>query len=165
MNWVDIIILLILIFSFIGGVKEGAVKNLFTLAATIIAIPVAGSYYYIIANFLDFLPGNDWQNFIAFFVAMGIIVVILHLIFIIPRKIIEQVWSGGILFRLIGGAANVVNAGIGLVILAIVIKTYPIVGWLEEMVVNSALIAWLATLLGFVVQLLPPIFHRAANFI
>jgi len=42
MIWVNILAVLALFFSFIGGLKEGAVKNFFSLIALIIAIPIAG---------------------------------------------------------------------------------------------------------------------------
>ena len=55
MIWVNIIALIILCFSLLGGIKEGAVKNLFSLAIQIFAIFIAGHIYHLIATVLSFL--------------------------------------------------------------------------------------------------------------
>ena len=66
MIWVSIIALIILFFSFIGGLKEGAVKGFFSFITLIIAIPITGMSYPLLADILSFLPGQDWENFIGF---------------------------------------------------------------------------------------------------
>jgi len=81
MNWLDIIVIIILILTFIGGMKDGAIKVFFSLLATVISIPLAGLSYRLIASILSFLPGTNWENFFGFFITMGIIIAILQLIF------------------------------------------------------------------------------------
>ena len=49
MDWVSIIAIIILILSFLGGMKDGAVKTFSSLVALIIAIPLAGLSYRLIA--------------------------------------------------------------------------------------------------------------------
>ncbi len=165
MSWVDILVIIILIFSFIGGLKDGVIKGLVSVAALIIALRLAGSYYYIIASFLAFLPGSDWANFIGFFITLALISLILHLIFFLPRKFIQAIWPKGVLSSLLGGGLNVLNAGIGLVVFTLVLAAYPIIGWLEEIVVGSSVLAWLLAHLGFVLALLPDIFQQASRLV
>ena len=88
---VDILAVIILLLSFFGGLKEGAVKQFFSVVALIIAIPIAGLCYRLIAAILSFLPGENWENFVGFFIALALISIILHLIFLLPRKIIQKV--------------------------------------------------------------------------
>lgn len=165
MNWVDIIIIIILILSFLGGLKDGAVKSFFSLVALIIAIPCAGLIYRIIASLISLLPGTDWENIIGFFIAMGIISIILHLIFLLPRKLIQKIWGQGVLFRLIGGVINVLNASIGLVVLALVLRTYPVISWLETAFSKSAVLTSLIDMFGFVQALLPEVFQKATTLV
>ena len=157
MIWVDILVALVLFFSFIGGLKEGAVKSFFSLLAFLIALPLSGLSYRLLANLLSFLPGTDWENFIGFFIALGIISVILSLIFIIPRKLIEKIWGGGVFFRLIGAIISLLNAALGLTVFALIVKAYPIFGWLESAVNGSGIFTWLVTNFGFIYVLLPNI--------
>jgi len=96
MTWVSILAVIIIILSFFGGLKEGAVKNFFSLVVLIIAIPLAGLWYHLIAIILSFLPGTNWENFVGFFITLGLISIILHFILLLPRKIIQKVWRKGI---------------------------------------------------------------------
>jgi uncharacterized membrane protein required for colicin V production len=142
MSWViDIIVIIILILSFVGGLKDGAIKSFFSLLALIIAIPIAGLSYLLLAAILSFLPGTNWENFFGFFITMGIISVILHLIFLLPRKFTQKIWKKGILFRLLGGALNALGACIGFTVFTLVLRAYPIFDWLERVVSGSWLVA------------------------
>ncbi len=165
MNWLDIIVLIIFFFSFIGGFKEGAVRTFFSLITLLIAIPTAGRFYHLVATILSFLPGKDWENFVGFFIAMALISVILQLIFFLPRRIAQSVWGKGMLYRLLGGALNLLNTGIGFVVLVLVLKTYPIINWLVEIVSDSRVLSWLVTVLSFVPTMLPEIFRTGGTII
>ena len=166
MSWVvSIFVIIILILSFIGGLKEGTVKNFFSLIALIIAIPLTGLSYHLIAAILSFLPGINWENFIGFWITIAIISAILHLVFLLPRKLIQKIWEKGCLFRLLGGILNVFNACIGLTVFALVLRTYPIFDWLATVVANSGVLIWLVAKLGFVQSMLPEIFHKTSTLV
>ena len=160
---VDIIAVIILILSLLGGLKEGAVKHFFNLLVLIIAIPLAGFCYHLIAIVLSFLPGENWENFVGFFIALALISVILHFVVLLPRKIIQKLWKRGLFFRLLGGALNIVNAGIGLTVLTLAVGAYPIFDWLERAVANSGILMWLVETMGFVRAMLPAAFQDAAT--
>lgn len=156
---INLIALLILFFSFIGGLKDGAVKAFFSLVALLIAIPLAGLFYHWLAGLLAFLPGENWPNFLGFFITLGVISIILHLIFLLPRKLLQKALPQGVLLRLIGGILNTLGAAIGLVVFSLVIVAYPVWGWLEQAIVNSSVPVWLVSHLGFVQMLMPEIFR------
>ena len=162
MVWVNIIAIIILILSFIGGWKEGAVRHAFNLLVTLIAIPLAGISYHLLATVLGFLPGSNSENFIAFFITLAIFSVIMHLLFLIPRKIMQKIWKKGALFRLLGGALNVFNASIGMAVFTLLLGAYPIIDWLARAVVNASVTTWLVNSLGFVQTMLPDVFQMAA---
>ena len=162
---VNIIAAIILFFSLIGGLKEGAVKNFFSLMALIIAIPLAGLSYRLIATILAFLPGTNWENFLGFFITIGLISAIFHLIFLLPRKITQAIWRRGTFFRLLGGALNILNASIGMVVFTLTLGAYPIIDWLAQAVTNAIVPAWLVEHLSFIQTMLPEIFRDAANMI
>jgi len=163
MIWVDILAVIILVLSFFGGLKEGAVKQSFSLVVLIIAIPLAGLSYRLIAIILSFLPGENWENFIGFFIALVLISVILHFIVLLPRKITRKLWRKGTLFRLLGGALNIVGASIFLVVFVLAVGAYPVFGWLERAVTNSSVLVWLVEHLSFVPAMLPEVFQDAAT--
>ena len=161
MIWVNIIALIALCFSLFGGVKEGAVKNFFSLAIQIFAIYIAGHIYHLLTTVLSFLPGTSWENFLGFFITMGLIMAIVHLIVLIPRKIIQKIWKRGLIFRLLGGALKIFSTSIGFVVFTMVIGTFPIIDWLARVVVNAGVMQWLVAHLGFVQALLPEVLRDA----
>lgn len=160
---VDILAVIILILSFLGGLREGAVKHSFNLIVLIVAIPVAGLYYHLIAIILSFLPGTNLENFVGFFIALALVSVILHFIILFPRRIIQKVWRKGTLFRLLGGALNIVSASIGMTVFTLAVGAYPIFGWLERVVIGSGVLMWLMEHLSFVQAMLPEAFQNAAT--
>ena len=162
MIWVNIIAGLILFFSLIGGLKEGAVRNFFSLVALIIAIPVTGISYHLLANLLSFMPGENWENFAGFFITLALISVILYFVFLLPRRSIHKAWNKGLLFRLLGAVLGIFNAAIGMVVFTLVLQAYPIFGWLEEAVTASGILTWLVQYLGFVQAMLPQLFQHGA---
>jgi len=162
MTIVSIVSGLILFFSFIGGFTQGAVKSFFSLISFIVAIPIAGMFYTFFAGLLSFLPGQDWENFIGFFITLALASIVLSFLFYIPRKVVEKTWHEGVLFRLIGGVLNLLGTAIGLVLFTFLISTYPVWDWLQQAMVNSAVINWLVTYLDFVQGLLPEIMRGSA---
>jgi len=161
MIWVNILVGLVLFFSFLGGLKEGAVKPFFSLIALLIAIPLTGISYRLLATALSFLPGEDWENFVGFFVTLAMISIILYFVFLLPRKLIQKTWNKGVLFRLIGSALNIFNSAIGLVVFTLLVRAYPIFGWLERVVTDSSVLTWLVVNLSFVQAMLPEVFQAA----
>ena len=136
MVWVSLFAIFILLLSLLAGLKEGAVRHFFNLLAVLIAIFIAGLFYHLIAGLLSFLPGENWENFISFFIAFAIVVALLQLAFLLPRRLINKIWKRGFLYRLLGAALNAVNASIGLTVFALVLNAFPIFDWLARWVAS-----------------------------
>lgn len=159
--WLDVIVILILIFSFVGGLKTGAIGGLFSLLTTIIAIPATGAFYGFVASWLAFLPGENWENFVGFLITLVIVSIVLSLIFLIPRHLLKAVWSGGFLSIILGGFFTLVNSAMGLFVLALLIHTYPPVDWLKSIVADSAVLTWIMVHLDFIRLMLPEAFRSS----
>ena len=93
MNWIDLIIVVILILSMVMGFINGLVKEVASLGALILGIWGA-------IKFSNFTAGKLYDYFdmtgqyvgiIAFLVTFGIIVVIIHFIGILADKIVHAV--------------------------------------------------------------------------
>jgi len=162
MVWISLFVVFVLLVSVFAGLKEGAVRQFFNLVALLIAIYIAGLFYHLIAGLLSFLPGENWENFIAFFIAFAIVSVVIHLAFLLPRRLIQKIWKRGLLYRLLGGALNAVNASIGLVVFALILFAFPIFDWLARWVAGSSVMSSLVHIFGFIQVLLPGVFKAAA---
>jgi uncharacterized membrane protein required for colicin V production len=165
MIWVSIIAVLIFLFSIFRGLREGAVKPLFTLLATLIAIPVAGVSYKTLAGWLSFISGENWENFIAFFIMMAVVGMIMYFVFLLPGRALQKAWPGGLFFCVLGVIFNLVNAAIGMVVFALVLHAYPIIGGLEQAVSSAGIITGLVSLFSCVQAVLPEVLRQTAAMV
>ncbi len=166
MEWlVSLFAVFILLVSVFTGLKEGAVKHFFNLVAVLVAIYIAGLAYYLISGLISFLPGENWESFFGFFITFGIIIALLQLAFLLSRKIIQKIWKRGLIYRLLGGALNAVNASIGLVVFALVLFAFPVFDWLARWVVGSGVMSSLVNIFGFIQALLSEEFRAAATVV
>jgi uncharacterized membrane protein required for colicin V production len=155
---IDIIAAIILFFSLIGGLIQGGIRSFFSLLCYVIAIPIAGRFYLYFADWLMFLPGRNWNYILGFFIVLALATIALSFIFYLPRKITEESWGNGALFRLVGGFLNLLGAAIGLVVFTLLLTAYPVWDWLQQALASSIIIQWLVDILAFVQTLLPEIF-------
>jgi uncharacterized membrane protein required for colicin V production len=145
---VDLIVALILVFSFLGGLKEGAVKEFFGLLAFIIALAFTGAFMVYVLGWMSFAQDSLWRAFLAFLVTMGIILIVLHLALLGPRYLLDRVWNGGFIWSALGGVFGVVNTALGLVLMVILLEIYPVFTWLSDWLAVSHILNWLVSSFG-----------------
>ena len=145
---VDLIVALILVFSFLGGLKEGAVKEFFGLLAFIIALAFTGAFIVYVVGWMSFAQDSLWRAFLTFLVTMGIILIVLHLALLGPRYLLDRVWNGGFIWSALGGVFGVVNTALGLVLMVILLEIYPVFTWLSNWLAVSNILNWLVSSFG-----------------
>jgi membrane protein required for colicin V production len=103
MNWIDLIIVVILIIATVRGFTDGFVRELASLAALIFGIWGAIKFSSLTAGKLYewFDMTGQYVGIIAFLITFGVIVVIIHFIGIIADKIIDAA-SLGFFNRILG---------------------------------------------------------------
>jgi membrane protein required for colicin V production len=103
MNWIDAIIVVILILSLVMGFINGLVKEMASLAALILGIWGAIKFSTFTAEKLyDYFDmTGKYVGIIAFLITFGIIVVFIHFIGILADKVVNAV-SLGFVNRLLG---------------------------------------------------------------
>jgi len=148
---IDLIVALVLVFSFLGGLKEGAVKEFLNLLAFIIALSLTGAFTGYVWGWLSFITDHVWRDFFTFLLTMGMITIILHLVFILPRGLLDKVWSGGFIWNALGGILGVVNTALGLVLMVILFDMYPVLNWLSDLLGASNVLNWLVSSFGSII--------------
>jgi membrane protein required for colicin V production len=109
MNWLDVIIVVILILSLVTGFINGLVKEVASLAALILGIWGAIKFSTFTAGKLyDYFDmSGRYVGIIAFLITFGMIVVIIHFVGILADKIVNAAALGfinrilGIIFGLL----------------------------------------------------------------
>jgi membrane protein required for colicin V production len=151
MNWLDILILVLLIISAISGLVNGFIKTLFSLVGLVVGVVLAGRYYLSLADHLGFIHSENAAHIVAFLIIFLLVILVATILGIIFTKIVSAILLGW-LNRLLGGVAGVVMGGLAIgAILAL---------WVHFMgssdtFANSALASFLLDKFPLVLGLLP----------
>jgi len=103
MNWIDLVIVIILIIAIVRGFTDGLVREVAALAALIFGIWGAIKFSSFTAGKLYewFDMSGQYVGIISFLITFGVIVIVIHFIGIVADKIIDAA-SIGFLNRLLG---------------------------------------------------------------
>jgi len=149
---IDLIVALILVLSFLGGLKEGAVKEFIGLLAFVIALAFTGAFFVYVLGWVGFMPDYLWRSFLTFLITMGIIVIVLHLAFLPLRFLLDKIWPGGFLWNALGGIFGLINTGLGLTLMVVVLSLYPVFTGLNDWLAASKILSWLVNTLGPIIM-------------
>jgi membrane protein required for colicin V production len=96
MNYIDIVLVLLLVFSAIGGFKNGLIVELASLAALILGIWGAIHFSYVTSEFLieNLNFNSEHLPVISFIVTFVVIVILVHIVANVVDKMVETVMLG-----------------------------------------------------------------------
>ena len=124
MNWLDIVIIVVVVALGIVGLRQGLIRTVFGIAGLIGGIFLAGRYYDELASLL-FPSSASWANIAAYAIIAVATMVVAGVIGWLLAKVVNFVALGW-LDKLVGGILGVViGALLCAAILAIVVKYYP----------------------------------------
>jgi membrane protein required for colicin V production len=76
MNWLDIVILLIVVIATFIGMKEGVIKAVLSIAGVVVGVVLAGRYYMALAERLSFISQPVLAKVVAFaIIFIGVMVI------------------------------------------------------------------------------------------
>jgi membrane protein required for colicin V production len=159
MNWLDILILISLAASVIGGLTTGIVRGLVNLAGLILGIFLAGLYYETAAGWLGFISNADIAKAAAFLLIVAAVMVVAGLVGALLHKLISAVLLGW-LDHLLGGVLGLLIGAVSWgALLALWAKFFN-----ADAVSGSAVAKILLDKFPVVLSLLPPSFDSVKNF-
>jgi len=136
MNWLDIVIIVVVAFLGIVGLRQGLIRTVFGIAGLIGGIVLAGRYYGGLAALLS-PSGAIWANIAAYAIILIATLIVAGVIGWLVAKLVHLVLLGW-LDRLVGCILGVFIGGLlCAAILAIVVKYYPGV----DATINQSVIA------------------------
>jgi membrane protein required for colicin V production len=159
MNWLDILILITLVASVIGGLATGIVRGVVNLAGLVLGIFLAGMYYDTVAGWLSFIHNAAAANTVAFIGIIAVIMVLAGLVGGLLHKIISGImlgWLDHLLGAVLGLLIGAVSWG---ALLAIWVKYFN-----ADAVSGSALAKILLDKFPLVLNLLPSSFDSVKTF-
>jgi len=76
MSWLDIVLIVVIVFSTFLGLRTGIIKAVLSLAGVIVGVILAGRYYVLLADQLAFIPSEGVAKIVAFaIILIGVMVV------------------------------------------------------------------------------------------
>jgi membrane protein required for colicin V production len=160
MNWLDIIIIVLIVVPGFIGLKAGIIKALFTVAGVIVGVVLAGRLSDSLAGALSFIsdPG------IARVVAFAIILVVVMIVASIAAKLVKWAISAVLLgwVNRLGGA--ILGVVLGMIFCGAVLTMWVNYLGISSVVEESALAGVLLNGFPIVLGLLPAEFDSVRSF-
>jgi membrane protein required for colicin V production len=160
MNWLDIIIVIILLGSVIGGIMNGLIKTIFGLAGLIVGVVLAGHFYSGLANHLGFISDSNTAKVIAFIIIFAVVCGVAAVLGVIFSKMVSAI-TLGCLNRVLGGVLGLLIGAITIGALLAILTKYT---GFANTVASSALGNFLVDKLPIVLGLLPQEFDSIKDF-
>ena len=117
MNWLDIVIVIILVISAFLGLKRGFIKTLLPLVGLVLAVFLAGRFYVQLSGRLSFIENPSLARVAAFAIIFFAVIVAVAILSSILRKIIQMLLLGWV--DRLGGA--VFGFAIGWVVCSVIV--------------------------------------------
>lgn len=111
MNWLDIVIIVILVGSVIGGLRNGLIRSVSALAGLIIGVVLAGRFYVALGERLSAVLQDNIAKVLAFIIILCAVIVIAAILGAILTKAASALVLGW-LNHLGGGVFGLVMGGI-----------------------------------------------------
>ena len=162
MNWLDFVLIAVIGFSTFSGYRNGFIRELVSIAAVILAIPVAGIFYDDMFPKVEPIVDNEDLAALLSFVAIlaGVVIggqVAGHLL-----KRTAEILNLGVLDRLSGGVFGFLKAVVLAQVLLVVFVTFPRPDFREDIdgsIVSQRLLDTAPTVLAF----LPNVFDEGID--
>jgi membrane protein required for colicin V production len=160
MNWLDIVIVVLIVVPVFLGLKAGIIKALFTVAGVIIGVVLAGRFSGSFAGLLSFISNPGIAKVVAFAIILIAVMIVATVLAMLVKWAISAVLLGWV--NRLGGA--ILGLILGFVfcgaVLTMWVKFLGISGVIEE----SLLAGMLLNGFPIVLALLPAEFDSVRSF-
>ena len=159
MNWLDIVILVIVVMAIFLGLRIGIIRAALSLVGIIVGVILAGRYYVPLSEQLTFIPQSNIAEIVAFAIILIGVMIIASVLAVTLKWIVSTVMLGWV--NRLGGAAFglVLGAIFCGAMLAIWVK-FLSVGIIAESVLAQVLLDYFP----LVLTLLPDEFDAVRSF-
>jgi membrane protein required for colicin V production len=160
MNWLDIVIIVVLLGSAVGGFANGLIKSVLSLVGLIVGIVLAGHYYASLAGYLTFISDQNTARIVAFIIIIVAVGIIASILAAIITKLVSAI-SLGCLNRLGGAAFGIIIGG---AFIAAILSIWVKFAGGNSTISNSVMASLLVNKFPLVLSLLPSEFNSIRQF-
>jgi len=160
MNWLDIVILIIIVIPTLIGLKIGIIKAVLSVAGVVVGVILAGRYYAVLAEHLTFISQPSLAKIAAFAIILIGVMIIAAVIASLIKWVISAVMLGWV--NRLGGA--VFGFVLGMIFCGALLTIWVKFVGISEPLYESALAALLLDGFPMVLALLPGEFDSIRSF-
>ena len=160
MNWLDIVIIVVIAISAFGGLKNGLIKAVLSLAGLIVGVVLAGRYYTPLSEQLTFIPQDKIARNVAFAIILIGVMIIAGVLANLLKWAVSAVMLGWV--NRIGGA--VFGLVLGAVFCGALLAMWIKFMGIQSIIVESAMANMLLDFFPVVLALLPDEFDTVRSF-
>ena len=156
MNWLDLVIIVLLIIFTISGLASGFIRSAFALAGVVLGIVVASHF----DNWATFISNVNTAHIVAFVIVLLVVIIIASIAGAVISKLISMVMLGW-LDHLIGAVFGLIFGGFIIGGLLTILAKY---GGSTSLITGSSLATFLLDRFPVVLALFPSQFNSIKKF-
>jgi membrane protein required for colicin V production len=159
MNWLDIVLIILIIIPVFIGLRRGLIKMLFSLAGLIAGIIIAGIYYEPVSKIFTFIDNESLANILAFILILAAVIIIAMILGQLFKKLADTItigWLDHLLGAVLGFLSGFLVLG---AIMAIIVKYFG-----SDAITNSLIAKVMLDYFPVVLGLLPDNFQAVRDF-
>ncbi len=160
MNWLDILLIIVVVGSIVGGLISGLIKILLTVVGLIVGVILAGNYAGALADKLTFISDARTANIVAFVLIMVVVMIIAAIIAFLLKKLASAVLLGWI--NRLGGA--ILGLLLGLIFTGAILTMYVKYMGITDTLMDSWMATFLVDKFPIVLGFLPEKFDSVRDF-
>ncbi len=160
MNWLDILILIVLAISVLGGSKTGLIKTALGWLGVIVGLVLAGDYYQTLAIPFSTIFQDELAKALSFLVILAGVILLSSILGARLSKVVALTLLGW-LNRLAGAAFGLFIGAVGI---GALITLWAKFLWMPEIVERSTIAPLLLVRFPLVLTLLPAEFEVVRSF-
>ena len=159
MNWLDIVLIVVLVIPALVGLRRGLIKAALSLAGLIVGVVLAGNFYGSVSGLFGFIDNQDVANILAFVLILVVVIVVATVLAHMLKFAVSVVMLGWV--DHVGGA--VFGFLLGAIFLGALLAT-AVQFFGSELVTESFLAGVLLDKFPLVLALLPSEFDAVRDF-
>jgi membrane protein required for colicin V production len=160
MNWLDIVVVVILVVSAVAGLKVGIIKALLTVIGGIVGVVLAGRFSSSLGEKMGFISNEGAAKVVAFIIILVLVLLIAALAAAFLKKVAETILLGWV--NRLGGA--VLGLILGAIFCGAILAMWVKFQGIGDTLLDSALASFLLDKFPIVMGLLPSEFDSVRDF-
>lgn len=160
MNWLDVIIIILLVIAAVSGLKTGLIKSVFSLIGLIVGVVLAGRFYTALAGNLTFISDENIARIAAFIIIFLVVMIIATILGIVVTRLVSAILLGW-LNRLLGAVFSLI---LGAIFIAAILAVWVKFAGPGGPIVDSVMAPFLLDKFPVILALLPSEFGTIKQF-